>query len=308
MTQRRDRRTRRRDPLIDPIRNFIQLERVLAAILVLTPMFLPLRRRRTWRHRCQHQLVPRPGPLRRSSTSRLTVAAMLFVVNGVLKEGHWYNWVRRRAPRPACRVRSRRGVQGSPTSIISDRVLRRQRRRDDLVLEAQATVPSSSPLVVTIAVSIALVAGDRLVHAVLRRSGCRSPSSPPTTSSTRSPTKYVPYTALTKHHASPLITSQNPLQAERHRQRRRASARLHLTWPEAHRRSVHRILQIDAPPLTCPGDQGLSAAAELHRACSGPAKVAPRALGHGRRRVRPPRSRGCALVAVVEAGRHPRRV
>ena len=23
----------------------------------------------------------------------LTVAAMLFVVNGVLKEGHWYNWV-----------------------------------------------------------------------------------------------------------------------------------------------------------------------------------------------------------------------
>jgi hypothetical protein len=78
-------------PLIDPLRNFVQLERVLAAILVLTPLLL-LR-------------LDRSGGIRDSISSYhdllapeafyvpLSVAAMLFVVNGVLKEGHRYNWV-----------------------------------------------------------------------------------------------------------------------------------------------------------------------------------------------------------------------
>ncbi len=79
-------------PIIDPIRNFVQLERVLAAILVLTPLLLLL-------------LDDDRGGLRESISAYhdlvtpaafyfpLTVAAMLFVVNGVLKEGHWYNWI-----------------------------------------------------------------------------------------------------------------------------------------------------------------------------------------------------------------------
>ena len=77
-------------PIIDPIRNFVQLERVLAAILVLTPLLLLL-------------VDDAPGGIRGSISSYhdvvapeafyvpLTVAAMLFVVNGVLKSGHWYN-------------------------------------------------------------------------------------------------------------------------------------------------------------------------------------------------------------------------
>jgi hypothetical protein len=78
--------------LVDPIKNFVQLERVLAAILVLSPLLLVL-------------VDQGSGGLRRSISSYhdvfapeafyvpLTVAAMLFVVNGVLKAGHWYNWV-----------------------------------------------------------------------------------------------------------------------------------------------------------------------------------------------------------------------
>lgn len=77
---------------LDPIRNFVQLERVLAAILVLTPLVLLI-------------VDDSVGGIRGSISSYhdvlapeafyvpLTVAAMLFVVNGVLKEGHWYNWV-----------------------------------------------------------------------------------------------------------------------------------------------------------------------------------------------------------------------
>jgi hypothetical protein len=49
-------------PVIDPISNFVRLERVLAAILVLTPLLLLL----------------------------VDDAAG---VNGVLKDGHWYNWI-----------------------------------------------------------------------------------------------------------------------------------------------------------------------------------------------------------------------
>jgi hypothetical protein len=79
-------------PIIDPIRNFVQLERVLAAILVFAPLLLLL-------------VDDAPGGIRGSISSYhdlaapaafyfpLTVAAMLFVVNGVLKEGHTYNWV-----------------------------------------------------------------------------------------------------------------------------------------------------------------------------------------------------------------------
>ena len=77
---------------VDPIRNFVQLERVLAAILVFTPLLLLI-------------ADDAPGGIRGSISSYhdlvapaafyspLTVAAMLFVVNGVLKEGHTYNWV-----------------------------------------------------------------------------------------------------------------------------------------------------------------------------------------------------------------------
>ncbi len=79
-------------PVIDPIRNFVRLERVLAAILVLTPVLLL-------------RVDDAPGGIRASISSYhdlaapeafyvpLTVAAMLFVVNGVLKDGHWYNSV-----------------------------------------------------------------------------------------------------------------------------------------------------------------------------------------------------------------------
>ena len=78
--------------LIDPIRNFVQLERVLAAILVFTPLLLL-------------RVDNAPGGIRGSISAYhdvvepaafyvpLTLAAMLFVVNGVLKEGHWYNWL-----------------------------------------------------------------------------------------------------------------------------------------------------------------------------------------------------------------------
>jgi hypothetical protein len=79
-------------PVIDPISNFVRLERVLAAILVLTPLLLLL-------------ADDAPGGIRPSISSYhdlaapeafyvpLTVATMLFVVNGVLKDGHWYNWI-----------------------------------------------------------------------------------------------------------------------------------------------------------------------------------------------------------------------
>jgi hypothetical protein len=79
-------------PFVDPIRNFVVLERILAAILVLTPLLLLA-------------VDTAPGGIRGSISSYhdvaapeaffvpLTVAAMLFVVNGVLKDGHWYNWV-----------------------------------------------------------------------------------------------------------------------------------------------------------------------------------------------------------------------
>jgi hypothetical protein len=77
-------------PVVDPFRNFVRLERALAAILVLTPLLLLL-------------VDDAPGGVRASISSYhdiaapeafylpLTVAAMLFVVNGVLKDGHWYN-------------------------------------------------------------------------------------------------------------------------------------------------------------------------------------------------------------------------
>ena len=79
-------------PGVDSITRFAQLERVLAAILMLTPALL---------------VVVDVGPEQvRDSVSAyhdigrpetffvpLTVAAMLFIVNGVLKDGHWYNWV-----------------------------------------------------------------------------------------------------------------------------------------------------------------------------------------------------------------------
>jgi hypothetical protein len=78
-------------PFGDPIRNFVVLERILAAILVFTPLLL--------------LTVDTGGGIRGSISAYhdvaapetfyvpLTVAAMLFVVNGVLKDGHWYNWV-----------------------------------------------------------------------------------------------------------------------------------------------------------------------------------------------------------------------
>jgi hypothetical protein len=79
-------------PIIDPIRNFVQLERVLAAILVLTPLLLLLlddgRSGLRQSISAYHDLVT-PAAF----YFPLTVAAMLFVVNGVLKEGHWYNWI-----------------------------------------------------------------------------------------------------------------------------------------------------------------------------------------------------------------------
>lgn len=79
-------------PIVDRMRNFVQLERVLAATLILTPLLLLL-------------IDDGPGGIRESVSSYhdlsapeafyvpLTVAAMLFIVNGVLKHGHWYNWV-----------------------------------------------------------------------------------------------------------------------------------------------------------------------------------------------------------------------
>lgn len=77
---------------LDPLRHFVRLERVLAAVLVLTPLLL---------------VAADSGPetVRGSISSYhdvahpeayflpLAVAAMLFVVNGVLKSGHWYNSV-----------------------------------------------------------------------------------------------------------------------------------------------------------------------------------------------------------------------
>jgi hypothetical protein len=88
-------------PIVDPIKNFAKLERILAAVLVLTPGLLIL-------------VDDGPDTIRGSISAYhdvavpqayyypLTVAAMLFIVNGVLKtrdahgvltNGHWYNWM-----------------------------------------------------------------------------------------------------------------------------------------------------------------------------------------------------------------------
>jgi hypothetical protein len=79
-------------PGFDTIKQFAQLERILASVLVATPALLLL-------------VDNGPDKVRGSisayhdvSTPQafyfpLTVAAMLFIVNGVLKDGHWYNWV-----------------------------------------------------------------------------------------------------------------------------------------------------------------------------------------------------------------------
>src|SRR5687767_14255453 len=87
-------------PIVDPIKNFAKLERILAADRVLTPALLIL-------------VDDGPDAIRGSISAYhdvnvpqayyypLTVAAMLFIVNGVLKtvvdgvatNGHWYNWV-----------------------------------------------------------------------------------------------------------------------------------------------------------------------------------------------------------------------
>src|SRR5262245_18519998 len=79
-------------PVVDPFRNFVRLERVLAAIPLLTSLV-----------RLPADAAPHGIRSRISSYDDvappdafyhpLTVAAMLFVVYGVLKDGHWYNWV-----------------------------------------------------------------------------------------------------------------------------------------------------------------------------------------------------------------------
>ena len=130
-------------PLIDPIRNFVQLERNLAAILILTPMLLLL-------------VDDGPDGIRGSISSYhdvhapeafyvpLTAAAMLFVVNGVLKAGHWYNWVVGLLLALLI-VFDHDGASRYPPLHRRRRFLRRQRCRDDLVLEAQATGPDRRP-------------------------------------------------------------------------------------------------------------------------------------------------------------------
>ncbi len=79
-------------PGVDGLRQFAELERVLAAILVLTPALLWLVDDGPDRVRdsvSAYHDVSRPEAF----YFPLTVAAMLFVVNGVLKDGHAYNWV-----------------------------------------------------------------------------------------------------------------------------------------------------------------------------------------------------------------------
>ena len=79
-------------PIVDPVKKFAKLERILAALLVATPALLII-------------VDDGPDTIRGSISAYhdvnvpqmyfypLTVAAMLFIVNGVLKDGHWYNWV-----------------------------------------------------------------------------------------------------------------------------------------------------------------------------------------------------------------------
>ncbi|CAN5820330.1 hypothetical protein BH24ACT5_BH24ACT5_29840 [soil metagenome] len=77
--------------MIDRVAGFAQLERNLAIVLVLTPLLLiifdegPDNVRSTIS--AYHDMA-HPEPF----FYPLTVAAMLFIVNGVLKHGHWYNW------------------------------------------------------------------------------------------------------------------------------------------------------------------------------------------------------------------------
>lgn len=73
------------------LRQFAKLERVLAAILVATPALLWLVDDRAGVRGSvsDYHDVSRPAAF----YFPLTVAAMLFVVNGVLKDGHAYNWV-----------------------------------------------------------------------------------------------------------------------------------------------------------------------------------------------------------------------
>lgn len=79
-------------PVIDRITGFARLERNLAAVLVLTPLLLivfdegpdTVRDSISAYHDMSH-----PEPF----FYPLTVAAMLFIVNGVVKRGHWYNWM-----------------------------------------------------------------------------------------------------------------------------------------------------------------------------------------------------------------------
>ena len=74
----------------DPLRGFVSLERNLAAILWLTPVALILADEGTTRDSISaYHDVAHPEVF----YVPLTVAAMLFIVNGVLKHGHWYNWV-----------------------------------------------------------------------------------------------------------------------------------------------------------------------------------------------------------------------
>ena len=77
-------------PGVEGLRQFAKLERVLAAILVLTPALLWIVDAGEVRGSMSaYHDVSRPAAF----YVPLTVAAMLFVVNGVLRDGHAYNWV-----------------------------------------------------------------------------------------------------------------------------------------------------------------------------------------------------------------------
>ena len=94
------------------------------------------RRRRSWRHPGEHQRVPRPGHtgglLLPADRRRDAVRRQRRAQGGPLVQ-----LGRRCSPRPARRVRSRWRV-AVPALHRRNRLLRGQRRRDDLVLEAQA--------------------------------------------------------------------------------------------------------------------------------------------------------------------------
>ena len=75
---------------LDPLRGFVSLERNLAALLWLAPVALILADGGTVRDSISaYHDVDHPEAF----YVPLTVAAMLFVVNGVLNRGHWYNWM-----------------------------------------------------------------------------------------------------------------------------------------------------------------------------------------------------------------------